>query len=45
MAKNALRFLDPSDSSVNCTCNILDKDLGTFQYVQYMFDRTNQMFR
>ena len=45
MAKNSLRFLDPSDSSVNCTCDILDKDLGTFQYVQYMFDRTNQMFR
>lgn len=45
MAKNALRFLSTDDSSVNCTCSILDKDLGTFQYVQYMFDRTNQMFR
>lgn len=45
MSKNGLRFLDPSDTSVNCTCDILDKELGAFQYVQYMFDRTNQMFR
>ncbi len=45
MAKDALRFLGDHDSSVNCTCDILDKDLGRFQYVQYMFDRTNRMFR
>lgn len=46
MAKDALRFLgtDPS-SSVNCTCDILDKDLSIFNYVQYMLDRTNRMFR
>lgn len=45
MPKDGLRFLDPKDSSVNCTCDILDKRVGTFQYIQYMFDRTNQMFR
>lgn len=46
MAKDGLRFLnlDP-DSPVNCTCNILDKETSTFNYVQYMFDRTNTMFR
>lgn len=46
MAKDALRFLnlDP-DNPVNCTCDILDKDKGQFDYVQYMLDRTNQMFR
>lgn len=45
MAKDALRFLnlDPA-SPVNCTCNILDKEASTFNYVQYMFDRTNAMF-
>lgn len=45
MAKDGLRFLnlDP-DSPVNCTCNILDKETSTFNYVQYMFDRTNSMF-
>lgn len=46
MAKDSLRFLnlDPS-SPVNYTCNILDKDLSAFNYIQYMFDRTNSMFR
>lgn len=45
MAKDGLRFLnlDP-ESPVNCTCDILDKETSTFNYVQYMFDRTNAMF-
>lgn len=43
MASNTLRFL--GDDSVNCTCDILDKEAGIFTYVQYMFDRTNRMFR
>lgn len=45
MAKDGLRFLnlDPA-SPVNCTCNILDKESSAFNYVQYMFDRTNRMF-
>lgn len=45
MAKDSLRFLGDDSGSVNCTCNILDKELSTFNYVQYMFDRTNRMFR
>lgn len=45
MAKDSLRFLGDIDGSVNCTCNILDKDLSTFNYIQYMFDRTNRMFK
>lgn len=48
MAKDALRFLGDDDTEhgpVNCTCDILDKSKGRFQYVQYMFDRTNRMFR
>lgn len=46
MAKDSLRFLnlDP-ESNANCTCDILNKDLSAFNYVQYMFDRTNAMFR
>lgn len=45
MAKDGLRFLGDVDGSLKCTCNILDKDLSIFNYVQYMFDRTNRMFR
>lgn len=45
MAKDSLRFLGDTDSSVNCTCDILDKSSAIFNYVQYMFDRTNRMFR
>lgn len=45
MAKDSLRFLGDTDSSVNCTCDILDKTSAIFNYVQYMFDRTNRMFR
>lgn len=45
MAKDGLRFLGDPTSPVNYTCNLLDKDNGTFQYIQYMFDRTNRMFR
>lgn len=45
MAKDSLRFLGDTDGSVNCTCDILDKTGAIFNYVQYMFDRTNRMFR
>lgn len=48
MAKDGLRFLGDDDTvhgPVNCNCDILNKDAGRFQYVQYMFDRTNRMFR
>lgn len=45
MAKDSLRFLGDFDNSVDCTCDILDKPLSIFNYVQYMFDRTNRMFR
>lgn len=45
MAKDSLRFLGDPDGSVNCTCDILDKDFSAFNYAQYMFDRTNRMFR
>ncbi len=45
MAKDNLRFLGDDNSSVNCTCDILDKPSSVFNYVQYMFDRTNRMFR
>lgn len=45
MAANTLRFLGDPASPVNCTCNILDKDYGRFQYVMYMLDRTIKMFR
>lgn len=44
MAKDGLRFLE-EDSPVNCTCDILNKGASTFNYVQYMLDRTNRMFR
>lgn len=45
MARDSLRFLGDEEGSVNCTCDILDKPLSVFNYVQYMFDRTNRMFR
>lgn len=45
MAKDALRFLGDSSHPVTCECNILDKEESAFNYVQYMFDRTNLMFR
>lgn len=45
MAKDALRFLGDSDNSLKCACNILDKEGAIFHYVQYMFDRTNSMFK
>lgn len=45
MAKDSLRFLGDPDGSVNCTCDILDKEVSAFNYIQYMFDRTNAMFR
>lgn len=45
MAKDGLRFLGLDDGSlVNYNCDILDKDDSIFNYVQYMFDRTNCMF-
>lgn len=45
MAKDALRFLGDPEGSVQCTCDILDKETSIFNYVQYMFDRTNRMFK
>lgn len=45
MAKDSLRFLGDYDSSVDCTCDILNKPLSAFNYIQYMLDRTNRMFR
>lgn len=45
MAKDALRFLGDVDGELSCKCNILDKDTSVFNYVQYMLDRTNRMFR
>lgn len=45
MAKDSLRFLGDNDSSVNCTCDILDKSTAIFNYVQYMLDRTSRMFK
>lgn len=44
MAKDSLRFLGDDSNPVECTCDILDKPLSIFNYVQYMFDRTNRMF-
>lgn len=44
MAKDGLRFLG-EDANRNCTCDILDKESSAFNYIQYMFDRTNRMFR
>lgn len=31
-------------SGIDCTCDILDKSKSIYNYVQLMFDRTNQMF-
>ena len=31
-------------SSVDCTCDIIDKKKSIFNYVMYMYDRTNEMF-
>lgn len=45
LAKDGLRFLGDFDDSVDCNCDILDKHSSTFNYVQYMLDRTNIMFR
>lgn len=45
MAKDALRFLGDFDNSLNCDCDLLDKSNSNFIYIQYMFDRTNRMFR
>lgn len=46
MSKDSLRFLgDTEEHSTSCICDILDKEAAIFNYVQYMFDRTNSMFR
>lgn len=45
MAKDTLRFLGDQSTPVNCTCDILDKNTSAFHYIQYMFDRTNRMFK
>lgn len=47
MASNALRFLDLDDAlpyPAPYSHNILDKPSGMKQYINYMLDRTNQMF-
>lgn len=45
MAQDALRFLDLNEPRMRWTaCNILDKELGQYNYVNYMLDRTNKMF-
>lgn len=45
MAKDSLRFLGDDSNPVDCTCDILNKPLSTYNYIQYMFDRTNRMFK
>lgn len=45
MAKDALRFLGDDANPVDCTCDILNKEYAIQTYIQYMFDRTNSMFR
>lgn len=45
LAQDALRFLGDDSAPVKWNCDILDKDLAIFNYIQYMFDRTNCMFR
>lgn len=45
MAKDGLRFLGLPSSPVDCTCDILDKVSSAYNYIQYMFDRTNSMFK
>lgn len=47
MASDALRFLDMDMSlpvPIGNSRNILDKDAGRKHYINYMLDRTNQMF-
>lgn len=47
MASDALRFLDFDDfpGRRSLRSDILDKDMGIRNYVQYMLDRTNKMFQ
>ena len=47
MASDALRFLDQTDIQMPTPYNVycvLDKERSVKQYVNYMLDRTNQMF-
>lgn len=44
MAKNRYNWFDTLYNSVNCTCDILNKDESTRNYVSFMLNRTNQMF-
>lgn len=46
MAQDGLRFLDLQDvrTTIAGPRDILDKELGIYQYVSYMLDRTNKMF-
>lgn len=48
MASDSLRFLDMANESlpkpISYSHKILDKQAGTKQYINYMLDRTNQMF-
>ena len=45
MSSDSLRFLGLPSSPVDYTCPLLDKHQSAFNYIQYMFDRTNTMFR
>lgn len=45
MAQDGLRFLGEDSSPVDCNCDILNKEHSILNYIQYMFDRTNSMFR
>lgn len=45
MAKDSLRFLDQSNLKPTCNCDILDKENSAYNYIQYMLDRTNRIFR
>lgn len=45
MARDELRFLNVgAPDRTKCQCDLLDKSASAFNYIQYMFDRTNIMF-
>lgn len=44
MSSDSLRFLGLPETP-SCGCLILDKETSVYNYIQYMFDRTNTMFR
>lgn len=44
MAKSRISYNDDGTLDFQCSCDILDKKQGARDYVNYMLDRTNQMF-